>query len=74
MAEHGDEPKAQSSTAPSHSIFSKQQRVVYVYVASLAAFASPVSSSIYFPAMLMLARDLNTSLLNINLSITTYLV
>jgi hypothetical protein len=68
------EPKARDSTEPPHSIFSKRQRVVYVYIASLAAFASPVSSSIYFPAMLLLARDLHTSLLNINLTITTYMV
>jgi hypothetical protein len=59
---------------PPYSVFPKWQRVVYVYVASLAAFASPVSSSIYYPAMLTLARDLDTSLTNISLTITTYLV
>src|SRR4051812_9168193 len=59
---------------PPHSIFPKWQRMVYVYVASLAAFSSPVSSSIYYPAMSTLATDLNTSLTNINLTITTYLV
>ena len=57
-----------------YSIFPKWQRMLYVYVASLAAFASPVSSSIYYPAMLTLARDLDTSLTNISLTITTYLV
>lgn len=59
---------------PPHSIFPKWQRGLYVYIASLAAFSSPVSSSIYYPAMLTLARDLNTSLTNISLTITTYLV
>jgi hypothetical protein len=58
----------------SYSFFPKWQRMLYVYVASLAAFASPVSSSIYYPAMLTLARDLDTSLTNISLTITTYLV
>ena len=57
-----------------YSIFPKWQRMLYVYVASLAAFASPVSSSIYYPAMLTLARDLDTSLTHISLTITTYLV
>jgi multidrug resistance protein len=57
-----------------YSIFPQWQRAVYVYMASLAAFASPVSSSIYYPAMLTLARDLNTSLTNISLTVTTYLV
>ena len=59
---------------PPYSIFPKWKRVLCVYVASLAAFASPVSSSIYYPAMLTLARDLNTSLTNISLTITTYMV
>jgi hypothetical protein len=57
-----------------HSIFPKWQRVTYVYVASLAAFASPVSSTIYYPAMLSIAADLNTSLTKISLTITTYMV
>ncbi|KAF2093074.1 MFS general substrate transporter, partial [Rhizodiscina lignyota] len=57
-----------------YSIFPKWQRVVYVYIASVAAFSSPVASSIYYPAMLTLARDLNTSLTNISLTITTYMI
>ncbi|KAH6662759.1 major facilitator superfamily domain-containing protein [Halenospora varia] len=59
---------------PPYSIFPKWQRGLYVYMASLAAFSSPVSSTIYYPAMLTLARDLNTSLTNISLTITTYLI
>jgi multidrug resistance protein len=59
---------------PPHSIFPKWQRGTFVYIASIAAFASPVSSSIYYPAMLILAKDLNTSLTNISLTITTFMV
>src|ERR1700761_416276 len=59
---------------PPHSIYPKWQRVIYVYIASVAAFASPVSSSIYYPAMLTLAKDLNTSLTKISLTITTFMV
>jgi hypothetical protein len=59
---------------PPHSIFPKWQRVTYVYIASLAAFTSPVSSSIYYPAMVTLAEDLNTSITNISFTITTYMV
>jgi hypothetical protein len=69
-----EQPEQPEPSEQPYSIFSKRQRVLYVYVASLAAFASPVSSSIYYPAMLTLARDLNTSLTNISLTITTYLV
>jgi hypothetical protein len=59
---------------PPYSIFPQWQRRLYVWIASLAAFASPVSSSCYYPAMLTIARDLDTSLTNISLTITTYLV
>lgn len=59
---------------PVHSIFPRWQRIIYVYIASLAAFASPVSSSIYYPAMSSLAHDLNTSLTNISFTITAYMV
>lgn len=64
----------QTRDPPPHSIFPKWQRITFVYIASVAAFASPVSSSIYYPAMIDLAKDLNTSLTNISLTITTYMV
>lgn len=64
----------QEPDSPPHSIFSKRQRILYVYAASIAAFSSPVSSSIYYPAMLTLARDLDTSLTNISLTVTTYMI
>lgn len=66
--------KSQAPIGPPHTIFTKRQQIVYVYIASLAAFASPVSSSIYYPAMQSIATDLNTSLTNISLTITAYMV
>jgi len=72
--EEPQEKPPEPEPEPPYSVFSKWQRVTYVYIASLAAFASPVSSSIYYPAMLSLAEDLNTSLTNISLTITTYMV
>jgi hypothetical protein len=68
------EEQPQPPIEPPYSVFSKWQKGTFVYIASVAAFASPVSSSIYFPAMLVLAKDLNTSLTNISLTITTYMV
>ncbi|CZR52695.1 related to dityrosine transporter [Phialocephala subalpina] len=53
---------------------SSTEKVFYAWVASVAAFASPVSTSIYYPALTVLAKALNTSLQNINLSITTYMI
>ncbi|KAL2210605.1 MFS general substrate transporter [Sarocladium strictum] len=75
--EHGPlnaEAQAPQSPVPVHSIFPRWERVTYIYIASLAAFTSPVSSSIYYPAMSALAHDLHTSLTNISLTITTYMV
>jgi hypothetical protein len=77
----GKDPETAPNTTTEHpqpeqlySIFPKWQRGTLVYIASLAAFASPVSSTIYYPAMETLAHDLNTSLTNISLTITTYMV
>jgi hypothetical protein len=67
-------PQVPEVPEPPYTIFPKWQRATYVYVASLAAFASPVSSTIYYPAMLTIASDLNTSLTKISLTITTYMV
>lgn len=65
---------SQCPSEPPYSIFSMRHRMFYAWVASIAAFASPVSSAIYYPALNSLATDLNTSIGNINLTITAYLV
>lgn len=62
------------SSEAAHSVFSKWQCVTYVYIASLAAFTSPVASNIYLPAMLSIARDLNVSSTRISLTVTVYMV
>lgn len=59
---------------PPYSIFSTPEKVFYAWVASMAAFSSPISSGIYYPALTVLASDLHTSLGNINLTITMYMV
>lgn len=59
---------------PPYTIFNRYERILYAWVSSVAAFASPVSTSIYYPALTVLATDLDTSLQNINISITTYMV
>lgn len=64
----------QTTEPPPYTIFNRFERVFYAWVSSVAAFASPVSTSIYYPALTILATDLDTSLQNINLSITTYMV
>ncbi len=70
-----EEKKKESMPEEPHwSILSEFEKRAYAYASSIAALASPVSSTIYYPAMNILAADLNTSLTNINLTITTYMV
>jgi predicted MFS family arabinose efflux permease len=45
-----------------------------VVFAAIAAFFSPLTASIYLPALNTLAKDLNVSNSQITLTITTYLV
>jgi multidrug resistance protein len=78
MADRNQEPKvpfkSHETPQPLHSVFPKWKRVTYVYIASLAAFTSPVASSIYLPSMLSIAEDLDVSLTKISLTITVYMV
>ena len=57
-----------------HSVFSKSEKMFIVIMASLAALFSPLSANIYYPALNILASDLNVSNALINLTITSYLV
>ena len=56
------------------SIFSARQKKAIAVAGSFAAFFSPVSSNIYFPALVTVAKDLRVSLSQINLTVTTYQV
>lgn len=60
--------------ADNYSLYSARQKKVILVAGSFAAFFSPVSSNIYFPAISTIAKDLHVSLSQINLTITTYQV
>ena len=62
------------SDEPPYTIFSEKQKIFTITVASFAAFISPVSSSIYYPALNSLASDLHVTVSTINLTITAYIV
>lgn len=57
-----------------YSVFSTNEKRFIIAAGSLASFFSPLSSSIYFPAMTTIAQALNVSISNINLTVTTYLI
>lgn len=69
-------PQQQSdviSDAP-YSIFSEPIKITVIITSSFAALISPISASIYYPALNPLAADLHVSLSAITLTITTYMV
>ncbi|KAL6713148.1 hypothetical protein ACLMJK_009269 [Lecanora helva] len=61
-----------ASPGEQFSIFSSTQKRAIAVAGSCAAFFSPASSNIYFPALVTIARDVHVSLSQINLTITTY--
>lgn len=59
---------------PLHSVMPNGEKTFVIMAGSFAALFSPLSSSIYLPALPSLASDMNVSVSLINLTITTYLV
>lgn len=64
----------ETSGRPLYSVFTKQQKRLIVFIASLGGFFSPLSASIYFPALNSLATDLNVSVELISLTLTSYMI
>ncbi|BEI83836.1 hypothetical protein CcaverHIS002_0404400 [Cutaneotrichosporon cavernicola] len=76
---HGtiNEPNEDSThavPAPEYSRFTRRQRWLIVVLATISATFSGFASNIYFPAIPRIAHDLGTSIENINLTVTTYMV
>lgn len=61
-------------SGPAYSVFSDRQRGYIVFMVACAGFFSPLSASIYFPALNALSKDLRVSNGLINLSLTTYMI
>ncbi|TVY15282.1 Itaconate transport protein, partial [Lachnellula arida] len=62
------------SSEPVFSIYSVNEQRFLVFLAGLAALFSPLSANVYYSALNTLATHFDTSLSNINLTITTYLI
>ncbi|KAJ5305159.1 uncharacterized protein N7443_004819 [Penicillium atrosanguineum] len=56
------------------TIFDKRQKWLVVFIISFAATFSGFASNIYFPALPTIASDLNVSLEQVNLTVTSYLI
>ncbi|KAI5208618.1 citrate synthase [Aureobasidium subglaciale] len=57
-----------------YSIFTPTQKKLIVLTASLAGFFSPLSGSIYYPALNTIADDLGITATKVNLTVTTYMI
>ncbi|KAL2018311.1 hypothetical protein VTK56DRAFT_974 [Thermocarpiscus australiensis] len=68
------EPLDQVSSGPVYSVFSKTAKRWIIAMAACASFVSPMTASIYFPALNPIATDLSVSVSLINLTLTTYMV
>lgn len=69
----GEKPNNPLQEAP-FSVFSHTQKRFIVFVAALTTLVPPLTASIYYPVITTLARELNVSTTNINLTISIYLV
>lgn len=57
-----------------YSVFSTNEKRIIILAGSLAGFFSPLTSSIYFPALGTIAKALHVSNSEVNLTVTTYLI
>lgn len=57
-----------------YSVFSKREKIFIAIMASISTFYSPLSATIYFPALNTIANDLQISDTLVNLTVTTYMV
>ena len=62
------------SSRPVHTIFGRKQKFFIVFMAGLGAFYSPLTASIYFPALNAISEDLHVSNELVNLTMTTYMI
>ncbi|QIW95921.1 hypothetical protein AMS68_001439 [Peltaster fructicola] len=60
--------------AEDFSVFTTGQKRAIVLTAAFASWFSPMTASIYFPALNQIAADLQVSSTDINLTVTTYLI
>ena len=81
-SEHARGPEPNAGTASEqpatldvpYSSFTVPQKKAIVFSAALGAVFSPMSTTIYLPALNQIAGDLHVSIAKINLTVTTFLV
>ncbi|PQE17372.1 MFS multidrug transporter protein [Rutstroemia sp. NJR-2017a BVV2] len=64
----------QAELSPPYSIFVSRQKLAIITLASIGAAFSGLAGNIYFPAIPILSRSLNTTPELINLTVTSYMI
>jgi hypothetical protein len=59
---------------PNYSIFTTWEKRGIILGSATGALLSPLTAQIYLPSLNLLASDLNVSISQINLTVTTYMV
>lgn len=62
------------SPEPPYTVFSYWEKVGIIILVSFLAMISPLSSTVFLPAIPSIAKDMGVSISLINLTVTTYLV
>ena len=57
-----------------YTIFRRWEKVYIVSLITLAAWFSTLSSFIYYPVITFVARDVRTTVANVNLTVTSYMI
>lgn len=66
--------KADTAPEPPYSAFTKPQRWLIIALGTVSATFSGFASNIYFPAIPTIASALGTTVENINLTVTSYMI
>ncbi|KAI9731213.1 MAG: hypothetical protein M1834_005406 [Cirrosporium novae-zelandiae] len=61
-------------TPISYTLFSRGQRIIIISLVSFTGLLSPLSSTLYTPAIPKIAKELNVSISAVNSTITSYLI
>lgn len=73
-SDHGLNKAEQTPPESPYSLFTKRQRWLIFGLGTISATCSAWPSNIYFPAIPTIARSLNTTIENINLTVTSYMI
>ncbi|KAG8993730.1 hypothetical protein FRB90_000612 [Tulasnella sp. 427] len=68
------QPLTAESPGTPFSAFTKREKWIIVVMSGLAGIFSPISGAIYFPAIPTLAKEFNTTISLINLTVTVYMI